>query len=62
MIKEFRDFAVRGNVVDMAVGIINRSRRQQAQPAAAPTSKTCRYCRTSIAVAAIRCPNCTSQL
>ncbi len=148
MLKEFREFAVRGNVVDMAVGIIigtafcaianslvndilmppiglllagtdfsgfylllkpgqppppyeslaaareagavtlnygafgnavlsflvvawaafflvrgaNRLRRQQEPPPAAPASKTCAYCQTSIPIAASRCPNCTSQL
>ncbi len=35
MLKEFKEFAVRGNVVDMAVGIINRlKRKEEAKPAA----------------------------
>lgn len=29
---------------------------------AAPTTKTCPYCKTEIAIDACRCPNCTSQL
>ncbi len=29
---------------------------------AAPTTKECRYCYTSIPIKATRCPNCTSQL
>jgi len=31
-------------------------------PVAAPTTKECPQCRTSIPLAAVRCPNCTSQL
>jgi len=31
-------------------------------PEAAPTTKDCAYCKTSIPLAATRCPNCTSQL
>ena len=31
-------------------------------PAAAPTTKDCPYCSTSIPVSAKRCPNCTSEL
>jgi large conductance mechanosensitive channel len=31
-------------------------------PAAAPTTKECPYCASTIALKASRCPNCTSQL
>ena len=41
---------------------MNRLKREQPAPAAAPTTKTCRFCATSIPVAATRCPNCTSTL
>jgi large conductance mechanosensitive channel protein len=27
-----------------------------------PTTKTCPYCKTKIAIDAVRCPNCTSHL
>ena len=27
-----------------------------------PTTKTCQYCKTKIAIDAVRCPNCTSHL
>lgn len=137
MLKEFKEFAVRGNVMDMAVGIIiggafgkivsslvndvimppigmllgnadfsslmitlkeqtaaaeavtlkygvfintvinfvivafsifivikqiNRLKRTEEAPAAAPTTKDCPKCFTAIPVKAVRCPNCTSEL
>jgi large conductance mechanosensitive channel len=36
--------------------------KQEAQPAAAPTVKTCPYCKSTIPIDATRCPQCTSQL
>ena len=130
--KEFRDFAVKGNAVDMAVGMVigaafsgmvkslvddvfnpllgiltfqhasfgalaitingkvihgdlfmnavlhflivsfaifivirqmNRVRIPFLSPEpAVPTTKACRFCYTTIAVKATRCPNCTSEL
>jgi large conductance mechanosensitive channel len=36
---------------------------QRLDPPPEPTSaKSCDYCRTDIPIAAVRCPNCTSQL
>ncbi len=32
------------------------------EPAAAPTTKECPYCASTIALKATRCPNCTSQM
>jgi len=128
MIKEFRDFVMRGNVLDLAVGVIiggafgkivaslvadiimpfiglllggvNLSERaitigsasvkwgvfvqniidfliialviffiikaanslKKPAPAAAPSTKECPYCKSSIHINASRCPECTSQL
>ena len=39
---------------------INKLKKQDA--AAAPTTKKCPYCCTDIPLAAVRCPNCTSEL
>lgn len=131
MLKEFKDFIARGNVLDMAIGVIvagafkaiidslvadlltpllsgvtggvnfkdwvitagdmqfgvgtfintilsfliiafvmflivkafNRARAKKA-PAeeAAPTTKTCPYCKSEIDIEATRCPHCTSEL
>ena len=37
-------------------------RFQRPAPAAAPSTKNCPFCCSAIAIAASRCPNCTSQL
>jgi len=34
----------------------------EPQPAAAPSTKDCPYCATTISIKATRCPNCTSAL
>ncbi len=41
---------------------MNRMKRETPAPAAAPTTKECPFCCTSIPVKARRCPSCTSQL
>ena len=37
-------------------------KKKVAVPAAAPTTKECPYCISSIPIKATRCPNCTSEL
>jgi large conductance mechanosensitive channel len=37
-------------------------RKKAKQPAAAPTTKDCPFCKETIPIAATRCGNCTSQL
>jgi large conductance mechanosensitive channel len=37
------------------------SKKEEPAPAA-PTTKECPYCKSAIAIAATRCPHCTSQL
>lgn len=45
------------------INVLNDRLSQKENPApAAPTTKTCPYCKTSIAIDATRCPNCTSML
>jgi large conductance mechanosensitive channel len=48
--------------VFMLVKGMNATQRKEKAPAAAPTTKDCPFCKTSIAIAATRCPACTSQL
>lgn len=70
LVKEFKEFAIRGSVVDLAVGIVIGTafgaivkslvddvimpRRRRRGPA--------RNCMTVIAKAAKRCPSCTAQI
>jgi large conductance mechanosensitive channel len=46
----------------MTVKAVNTLRREEPAPAAAPTTKTCPYCASAIAIKATRCPQCTSTL
>lgn len=51
-------------IVALAVFFVIRAmvRMQKPEPAAAPTTKSCQYCQTSIPIKAVRCPHCTSEL
>src|SRR3954463_7839359 len=43
--------------------VVRQASRLQRKPAPAPPAgRECPFCRTSIPIAAVRCPNCTSQL
>ena len=54
------DFVIVAFVIFMIVRTMNRFKRPA--PVAAPTTKECPHCFTSIPIKATRCPNCTSQL
>jgi large conductance mechanosensitive channel len=56
------NFVIIALVIFLIVKQVNRMQKPAAQPTAEPTTKECPYCKTSIAIKAIRCPNCTSQL
>ncbi|MCI8282871.1 MAG: large conductance mechanosensitive channel protein MscL [Lachnospiraceae bacterium] len=43
-------------------GISERLSRKQEPDAPAPVKKVCPYCRSEIAIEALRCPHCTSML
>lgn len=53
------DFVIVAVVLFLVVRQVNRMRRQQE---AAPTTKACPYCVSTIPIGAVRCPNCTSDL
>ena len=53
-------FLIVAFAVFMMVRTLNRLKK--AEPAAAPVTKECPYCASTIAIKASRCPNCTSQL
>ena len=56
------DFLIVALVIFLLVKGINRLKRPAPAPAAAPTTKECDYCHTTIPIKATRCPNCTSEL
>jgi large conductance mechanosensitive channel len=55
------DFIIVAFVIFLIVRAINRMKGPAPAPAA-PTTKDCPHCFTSIPLKATRCPNCTSQL
>ncbi|MCI0609569.1 MAG: MscL family protein, partial [Anaerolineae bacterium] len=54
------DFVIIAFVIFMLVRTMNRMKKEE--PAAAPTTKECPHCFTTIPLKATRCPNCTSEL
>ncbi|HTW64750.1 MAG TPA: large-conductance mechanosensitive channel protein MscL [Bryobacteraceae bacterium] len=54
------DFLIVAFVIFLLIRAANKLKRAPA--AAAPTTKECTFCHTSIPLAATRCPNCTSEL
>lgn len=56
------NFIIVALVVFLLVKFLNALRRQKTEAPAAPTTKTCPFCRSEINIEASRCPNCTSQL
>lgn len=49
-------------IVKFINAINDRFSRKEPEKPAAPTTKVCPYCRSEIAIDAVRCPHCTSQL
>lgn len=56
------NFVIVAFALFLVVRTVNALRREKPAPAAAPTTKDCAYCATTIPVKATRCPNCTSNL
>lgn len=48
-------------VIFMLIRAINKLSRKKEEPAA-PTTKECPFCKEKVALEAVRCPHCTSQL
>jgi large conductance mechanosensitive channel len=55
-------FVIVAFAVFLLIRTLNRLRRQEEAPPAAPTTKECSYCFSKIPIQATRCPNCTSEL
>jgi large conductance mechanosensitive channel len=56
------NFVILAFVIFLMVKGVNQLRRPKPAPAAAPTTKDCPFCYTTISIKATRCPNCTSEL
>jgi len=61
-IQNIIDFLIIGFVIFLMVKAINKLTVKPAAAPAAPATKECPYCVSTIPVKATRCPNCTSQL
>jgi large conductance mechanosensitive channel len=55
------DFVIVAFVIFLLVKQVNRLKREPALPPAAPTTKDCPYCLSSIPIKATRCAHCTSE-
>jgi large conductance mechanosensitive channel len=55
-------FIIIAFAVFLVIKAINRMKREEEAPAAAPTTKECPYCLSAIPLKASRCPHCTSEL
>ena len=58
------DFLIIAFVLFLIIKAINKARSLTKKPEeeAAPTTKVCPYCKSTIDINATRCPNCTSEL
>jgi large conductance mechanosensitive channel len=56
------DFIIIALVIFLMIKSINNLTKKPAPAPAAPTTKECPHCFTTISIKATRCPNCTSQL
>jgi len=55
-------FLIVAFAVFLLIRSLNSMKRKQEEAPAAPTTKDCPFCQTSIPIKASRCPHCTSQL
>jgi large conductance mechanosensitive channel len=56
------DFLIVSLVIFLVIRQINRMQAKEEEAPVEPTTKDCPYCLSEIAIAATRCPQCTSQL
>jgi large conductance mechanosensitive channel len=56
------DFVIVAFAIFLLVRFINRLARQREAAPAAPTTRECPFCMSSVSVRATRCPHCTSAL
>jgi large conductance mechanosensitive channel len=56
------DFLIVAFAIFLLIKQVNRLKRQPEPAPAAPTTKDCPYCLSSVAIKATRCAHCTSEL
>ncbi|HMM69556.1 MAG TPA: large conductance mechanosensitive channel protein MscL [Gudongella oleilytica] len=56
------DFLIIAFSIFMVVKAINRMKKPEEPVAEEPTTKECPFCKSQVAIAATRCPHCTSSL
>jgi len=56
------DFVIVAFAIFIVIKQMNRLKKKEEVPAAAPTTKECPKCYSTIAIKATRCPNCTSEI
>ncbi len=62
LINSIISFVIVAFALFLLIKTMNRLKREQPAPAAAPTTKTCSQCFSTIHIKAVRCPNCTAQI
>lgn len=56
------DFLIVAFVIFMVIRQLNKLKKKAAEQPVVATTKECPFCKTQIAIAAIKCSNCTSDL
>lgn len=56
------DFLIISFSIFIVIRQLNKFKKKEVVVEAAPTKKTCIYCKTEIPIEAVRCPHCTSNL
>lgn len=56
------DFAIVAFVIFLVIRLVNKLKKQPAPAPVQPTTKECPFCFSAIALKAVRCPNCTSEI
>jgi len=56
------DFVIVAFAIFFVIKQMNRLKKKEVASAAAPTTKECPRCFSTVAIKATRCPNCTSEI
>ena len=56
------NFLIMAWIVFLMVKLLNKLKHEEPKVEEAPTTKECPFCKSTIAIAAVKCPHCTSEL